>query len=149
MVPAMCAHQPSGCLHSHVLTCGQHQPAITHHLSAHAPQANSSNAADLPVKLIPQLRASCLRGSLSCMPEGRLTCIQLLLTFANQWSSQFCLYLQVVSVDCNPAQSALLELKATAIRYSCPAAYLTCSHACIPPYTSNHQLQDTNVTCRP
>lgn len=86
----MCAHQPSGRLHSHVLTCGQHQPAITHHLSAHAPQANSSNAADLPVKLIPQLRASCLRGSLSGMPEGRLTCIQLLLTFANQWSSQFC-----------------------------------------------------------
>ena len=28
--------------------------------------------------------------------------------------------LKVVAVDCNPAQSALLELKATAIRYSLP-----------------------------
>lgn len=37
----------------------------------------------------------------------------------------------VVSVDCNPAQSALLELKATAIRY----AYLCCSQ----PFTNAHQ----------
>lgn len=42
--------------------------------------------------------------------------------------------LKVVAVDCNPAQSALLELKATAIRYSLPDAIVKRSCDCFSDF---------------